>query len=429
MTLCSIDNIAFGGEGVGRVDGLVLFVPFTLPGELTEVQIHRKKNTFAKAKLIKIIKANADRVIPPCPYFSKCGGCQLQHASYPLQLQLKKRFIEDSLKRIGKIEFDIPSVIPSSTPFAYRRHITLKLKLDGDCFKLGFTTLEGTHLPVYSCLLLNTDQDPILPFLQTLFSKIDPLLPLSESSIKILKDIHNRYLIACTFSSSLPSKELKLLKNELSLLDALSGFILKTPTQSFEAGEITPYFVHKGLTFHYSPFGFIQNHPEQSEKIYNWIVQSNLHAKKILDLYCGIGVSSLLLAKENKQVQGVELNPVSIELAIQNAKNNQINEVQFFCASAETSTRERLHIFQPDTLIVNPPKAGIPLEVLKDICKSSLTTITYISCNPPTLARDLSYLLNNGFIIENILAFDMFPQTTHVETVVKLARKKITAHF
>src|SRR5271154_6719283 len=122
MNLCSIHNVAFGGDGVGRIYGLAVFVPFTLPGEEVEVQITQKKKNFAKAKLQTIVQTSPDRVTPPCPYFGKCGGCQLQHASYPLQLELKKRFIEDSLKRIGSIHYPVPAVHPSSSPFGYRRH-------------------------------------------------------------------------------------------------------------------------------------------------------------------------------------------------------------------------------------------------------------------------------------------------------------------
>jgi len=261
MTLCPIHNIAFGGEGVGRIDELAVFVPFTLPGELAKVAVHQKKRNFARAKLLTIVEKSPDRVTPPCPYFSTCGGCQLQHASYPLQLQIKKRFIEDSLKRIGKINYPVPPVIPSEVPFAYRRHITLKLKLQNNLYTLGFTTSDGSHLSISSCLLLYTDSDtnPIIPFLQTLFSKLDPLLPLSESFVKIIKNHSDTYLISCNFSSSLPAQELQILKKSLSSHSSISGWILKTPNQLFEFGKVSPFFTHKGLTFTYSPFGFVQN--------------------------------------------------------------------------------------------------------------------------------------------------------------------------
>ena len=424
MNRCSIHNVAFGGDGVGRIYGLAVFVPFTLPNELVEVEIIQKKKNFAKAKLQTIVEKSPDRVTPPCPYFGKCGGCQLQHASYPLQLQLKQKFISDSLTRIGNIHYPVPPVHPSSTPFGYRRHISLKLKLSGKSFKLGFATVEGSHLPIYSCLLLEPEHS-IIPFLQDVFSKVDPTLPLSESIIKIIKHSQGRYLIACSLLSPLPSKEQENLKNALSSNPSIAGWILKTPTQVLESGDIHPFFIHNDLTFTYSPFGFMQNHPEQSGHIYDWTLKSASSSKKVLDLYCGIGISSLLLAKSGKKVIGVELNPISIELAKQNAQQNHIEGSEFICDSAEGSTRKILKSFTPDTLILNPPKAGIAPEILKEIKSSSIQTILYISCNPPTLARDLAHLINEGFIIEDLQAFDMFPQTTHVEVTAKLARKKL----
>ncbi len=424
MTLCSIHNVAFGGDGVGRIYGLAVFVPFTLPGEEVEVEIVQKKKNFAKAKLQTVVEKSPERVTPPCPYFGKCGGCQLQHASYPLQLELKKRFIEDSLKRIGSIQYSVPAVHPSTTPFGYRRHISLKLKIVQKAFKLGFSTVEGSHIPVNSCLIFEPASDSIIPFLQDVFSKFDPTLPLSESTIKIIKHSQDKYLIACNLLASLPLKEQEHLKKELSSHPKICGWILKTPIQLLESGDIHPNFMHSDLLFTYSPFGFVQNHPEQSGHIYDWIVKSNTNSKKVLDLYCGIGISSLLLAKAGKKVMGIELNPISIDLAKQNAKQNQIDGSEFLCASAEDSTRKTLHSFKPDALIVNPPKAGIAPEIIQELGGSSIQTITYISCNPPTLARDLAQLVKEGFELKDLQGFDMFPQTTHVETTAQLVRKK-----
>lgn len=431
MNRCSIYNVAFGGDGVGRIYGLAVFVPFTLPDELVEVEITQKKKNFAKAKLHTILEQNKDRVIAPCPYFGTCGGCRLQHASYPLQLELKQKFVQDSLKRIGNIHFPVPPVTPSSTPFGYRRHISLKLKLSGKSLRLGFATVEGSHIPVNSCLLLEATEtaNPIIPFLQTVFSKVDPTLPLSGSIIKIIKHSQGRYLITCSLVAPLPIRQQDLLKNALSSNPSIAGSILKTPAQVLESGDIHPFFTHKDLTFNYSPFGFVQNHPEQSGHIYDWTLKSNNHSKKILDLYCGIGISGLLLAKEGKKVVGVELNPISIELAGQNAQQNNIEGAEFVCDSAESSTRKILKSFKPDALILNPPKAGIAPEILKEFKNSSVELITYISCNPPTLARDLAHLALEGFELEDLQAFDMFPQTTHVEVTARLVRKKITAHL
>lgn len=421
MTVCSIHSVAFGGEGVGKIGTQVCFVPFTLPGEKVEIEIIEQKRHFSKGKLKTILEPNQDRITPPCPYFFQCGGCQLQHASYPLQLELKKRFLEDSLHRIGRIQYPIAPIKPSTLPFEYRRHISLKIKQVHQTFCLGFTTKKGCHLPIESCLLFKKGPDPLLAFLQKLVASLDASLPLDNSSLKIIKTHKDRYIVFFYFLANLPSKEMQKLKEALSNYPSLSGWILQTPKQMLTFGEITTSFTHRGITCSYSPLGFVQNHPEQAGLLYDWILGKNLNSQKVLDLYCGIGASSLLLAKSGKKVTAVELNPSSIELAIQNAQNNQIENVQFLCHDVEKALPDLLTSITPDAILVNPPKAGLSSEVLK-ILGEAHSNITYVSCNPPTLARDLSYLSNKGFFLKDLQAFDMFPQTTHLETAVYLTR-------
>lgn len=423
MSLCQIHNVAFGGEGVGRIDNFVLFIPFTLPGELIEASIGERKKNFAHGTLLKILEKSPDRVAPPCSYFSHCGGCQLQHASYPLQLEIKRRFIEDSLLRIGKITFPVPPVTPSSIPLGYRRHISLKIVPLKGSLKLGFTAVDGhSFTPVSSCLLLSSIEDPILLQLESALSIFNSELFPPKSTLKIIRNSPYKYIAAFSFSKSLPENELTEFRKKLESLDLLEGFILKSPEALLEWGVCQPSFSYKNMVFLYSPFGFVQNHSEQSAKIYDWISEVNKDSQKVLDLYSGIGVSSLTLAKEVKEVIGVELNSISTELAKINAKNNQIDQVQFFCASAEDSTHKIIQSMNPDTIIVNPPKAGIDQEVLRSICLSSACRLTYISCSPPSLARDLALLLKEGFEIQELQCFDMFPQTTHVEIAVQMIR-------
>jgi 23S rRNA (uracil1939-C5)-methyltransferase len=199
----------------------------------------------------------------------------------------------------------------------------------------------------------------------------------------------------------------------------LAGWIIQTPGETVSFGESFTTFTHKGITCSYSPLGFVQNHAEQAGYLYDWILEKNKKNKKILDLYCGVGATSLLLAKEGNEVVGVELNSTSVELAIQNKQYNRINNVQFSCADVEEALPKLLASFTPDAIIVNPPKIGVTPGVLK-ILGESKSPITYISCNPPTLARDLEYLSRQGFILKDLQAFDMFPQTTHLETAVYL---------
>jgi len=417
MTRCVIDSVAFGGDGVARWDGLVVFTPFTLPEETVEVEICQKKSNFARASLKEIITKNPKRIDPPCPYFTKCGGCQLQHANYPYQLELKKKFIEDSLRRIGKIEFPVGKIFPSTKPFGYRRHISLRIRTEKNTPSLGFASHTGSFLPINSCLIFNEPEDPILLLLKETLEKLS--LPL-EGRVKIIKG-EKGYVVTFVFEKPISEQNEQLL-GSLIFADSVTGIIVQTPKKETTFGDVSLSFVCNDLTFAYSPCSFIQNHQEQSTEIYNRILDLLKNARKILDLYCGIGISTLLLAKEGKEMIGVEINPSAVALAKQNALTNNLQNVTFSASSADSSASEYLESFMPDAILVNPPKTGLSLQVKESLCFKTVEQIVYISCDPPTLSRDLAYLTEAGFIIKAIEGFDMFPQTTHVETVVYLVK-------
>ena len=242
MTLCQIRGVAFGGDGVGLIDTQVCFVPFTLPEEIAEIEICEKKRHFCKGSLKKLIQANPERVNPPCSYFYHCGGCQLQHASYPLQLELKKRFLEDALTRIGRIEYPVPPIQPSSLPLGYRRHISLKIQKSDSSFSLGFTTKKGSHLPIQGCLLFHIDSDPLFAFLQKLVASLDSRIPLSNSFVKIVKTTASKYIIFFNFITSLPFKEIEKLKINLKNYPYLDGWIIQTPEELVRSGQTTTVF-------------------------------------------------------------------------------------------------------------------------------------------------------------------------------------------
>lgn len=418
MTECEIQTVAFGGEGVAKVDGFVLFVPFTLPKERVQVKITEKKARFARASLEKVLEPNPHRIQPPCPYFTVCGGCQLQHADYLEQLNLKRRFVEDAFTRIGKLSFPIPPVIASSTSFGYRRHITLQLEYLENHWSLGFASQTGSFLPVNACLLFHELGDPILSHIEQALTKLPRNLP---GRLKILKK-EPGYVLAFSFPYSLEEATLSFFSS-LAENSLFMGVIIQTPDKQYSWKKPSLECSYSNLSFSYSPFSFIQNHAEQSEKIYLHVVSLLSSSHKILDLYCGIGVTSLLLATLGKQVLGIEINPIAISYAKENANKNGCNPDIFLCESAEKAL-SYIASFEPDAILVNPPKTGVSPSVLKAIQSSLTNQIIYISCHPPTLARDAKILVDNGFALNHVQSFDMFPQTTHVETVAVFNRKK-----
>jgi 23S rRNA (uracil1939-C5)-methyltransferase len=424
MPICKVHNVAFGGDGVGKIDRLAVFIPFTLPGEVVEVDLLEKKKNFARAKLEKILEPSPNRVSPPCPYFSSCGGCSLQHASYDLQLQIKRQFIEDALTRIGKVSFPTCLIEPSSQPFGYRRHISLKAKQVGNTVKIGFIGVDGHSLTAIDhCLLFSLKNDEILSKLEQALNLLGKELLESKTTVKLIKQHDSSYLALFSFSIPIDKARLLALENHLDLIPTLSSYILNTPDLTLKKGDTSLFFSYQDLEIEYSAFGFVQNHAKQSEKIYDWIQTKLLSSLKVLDLYCGVGVSSLALAKQGKKVLGIESNPTSIEMAQKNAERNHLaGAASFLCDFVEKAIFKTLSSLKPDAVIINPPKAGSQPEILLNIADSTVEKIVYISCNPTTLARDLALLCEKGFKIEELRGFDMFPQTTHVETVVYLKR-------
>jgi 23S rRNA (uracil1939-C5)-methyltransferase len=337
-----VDSLAFGGDGIVRTDeGMVVFVPFTAPGDTIEFEITSQHKKFARGSLLKVITPSADRTTPRCPYYGTCGGCQLQHLTYPAQLRAKKRFIEDALSRIANLTIDV-TVTPADPTYAYRRHITLHLRNGQPHFYAtdNQTLIPITHCPIYSD---------------------DPLPNLTDQ----------------------PDGPYRLLKEEKLTIC--------------------------GHSFTASPKSFVQAHPQASEALYRALIAqaTGTHA---LDLYCGIGVTSRLLTEKGLTVTGIDSNPQAISLARDNAP-----AATFIAADASAHLDRLLPTI--DLLIVNPPRTGLSPEVLSALQRHPVPHLHYISCMPSTLARDLKAL---PYQLHTIEAFDLFPQTTHVETLTNL---------
>lgn len=337
-----IESLAFGGEGILRHEGQVIFVPFVIPGEEIEVEITESRKNFSKGKLLQVLNPSKERIAPLCPYFGKCGGCQLQHMSYDTQLAYKKNAVKEALIRIGKIQ-NLPDFTIEGTPIQWEYRRQIRLKKRGE--ELGFIGYDNvSFVPIKRCLIYS--------------------------------------------------------KHNLPFQKATSPFTVE------------------GLTFFSSPSAFVQNHPEQSALLYKDICTLVLksQAKKVLDLYCGIGVTSILLGANGIESLGIEMNKEAIVFANKNAEYNKIDNVRFISGDAAKAPFEN-----PDLVIVNPPRIGLSPEMIQALEKNKPAKILYISCMPSTLARDISKLPE--YEIEYIKAYDMFPQTAHVETLIILARK------
>jgi 23S rRNA (uracil1939-C5)-methyltransferase len=421
----TIIGIAFGGAGILKHDGLVVFIPYTAIGDVVNVRIAKISKNFAHGELVNVIQSSPDRTTPHCPYFGTCGGCQLQHLTYPAQLNHKKGAVEDSLKRIGEVgQLPIENIVPSSLQWAYRRHIRLTLQYEKGHFAAGYISNDHrTFLKVNGCPIF-VEEDKVIEEVQDIASKLFSPMSQEGNATLLKEDEGDGYLCVFRFEKQFPTNFEEVIQAAIQKWPFWKGVtgIVAGKIKSF--GAATTTMTIGGLVFSYSPNAFIQSHPEQSKAIYEHIC-SLVHqakARKVLDLYCGIGITSLLLGKRGVDMMGIEENPEAIKLARLNAEANQIQNVQFIQGDAGKELPKLPFFKASDLLIVNPPRIGLDQKVVDAIGKVRPKKLIYVSCMPPTLARDLKKLSVFGYTISSCKPYDMFPQTAHVETVVELVR-------
>lgn len=411
-----IVSMAFGGKGILRHENQVIFVPYTAPGDRITCSIVRQAKSYAEAKLLTVLKPSSQRVVPACPYFGKCGGCQLQHIDYSAQLSYKYQSVVDALQRIGKLEsIDIAPIVPADSRWAYRRHITLTLQECEGRLQLGYIADDHrSFLPISQCPIFAPSDNLILQNIQEIVGELAP------GKLVLFKQSDNKFYLQWHFKH-LPSKGIQTLKNALSKHLEWVGCSISTASSSYEIGKQELITDVEGLSIRYSPRAFIQNHPEQSLNIYRYILNEVLkrNAASVLDLYCGIGITSLLLARQGINVIGVESNREAVKMAKANQKGNACEGASFIQADVKAVIGNLMNS-RHDCAIVNPPRIGMERDVIETLRQKGPKTLVYVSCMPATLARDLK-LLQERYRIEKCQPFDMFPQTGHVETVAILS--------
>jgi 23S rRNA (uracil1939-C5)-methyltransferase len=426
--IISISSLSSTGEGIGSMGGLKVFVDGALPGERVSIEITEQKKTYAKARLRALISPSLHRAKPLCPVFGKCGGCQLMHLQYPIQLEVKRKRVTDALERIGGIEgADVASCIPSPLSLGYRNKIQLPVIWENGIKSLGLYRKQSHEvIPLKQCLIQCAQGEEILALIT------EKLTISSIRYVLIRNAVFNEEAMVIFVSNGQFSKELKkfgeellqansMIKGVVENLNQSSGNTILGPTFRLLAGR--PYIYERLLqkTFKISPSAFFQVNPEQSEKLYETAIAFAEIASNeiVLDAYCGVGALAILSSDKAKKIYGIESVPQAVADAIENARLNHRKNCSFRCGKAEKLIVEHKKI---DTLFLNPPRTGCASEFLKTVIANRPRKIVYISCDPATLARDLS-ALKKHYSIKTIQPFDMFPQTMHVETIVRLTSR------
>ncbi len=433
-----IDHIGTEGQGIGRTDGMVVFVPGTFPGDEAEVRITDIKKSYATAALESLIEASKDRVAPLCPHARACGGCKFQELSYTAQLSHKESLVREALRRIGGIpEPRVLPMIGMEHPFEYRNKA--QYPVNGDL--VGYYR-ERSHqiVAVESCML----QAP-------------PAVALLKAFRSFLKDHPKniyRHLVVRTALTGEVMAVLVANKNDVSHLEELAGRLDEAVAAPFSleslilnvnkkadvrvmgkechtlAGRPVIRDVlktsHVHLDVEVSPLSFYQVNPSQMSALYDKVYEyADLSGTEtVLDLYCGVGSIGLSLAGKAARIIGVESVQSAILDANRNAVLNGIVNAEFIRGKAEEILAKRLLGLRADVVILDPPRQGCAPELLDSVAVLSPQKIIYVSCNPATLARDIRRLGEKGYAFMEAQPVDMFPWTGHVEKVVLISKVK-----
>ena len=362
----TIHDLAFGGEGVGRIDDFVVFVPFVIVGETVEVEITEVKKNFARAKLLRVVTPSPERVTSECRYFTQCGGCQYQHIGYAAQLRYKHKQIADLFERVGKISREvIAPVIPCPSPYGYRNRIMIRSQWNGPAKKLeiGFIRADNNFV-------VDIDECKIA----------EPVLNAQIQQVR---------------ANPPPKGGLKV--------------VLRVQPENWDVPESS----------------FFQNNffllPKLVETVREFLQAGA--AKHLVDLYCGVGFFGIETADVVESFIGVESDQLAIKAARKNAETRNIRNGEFIAAQVEDILPELLQKFSPEKtgVILDPPRKGCRLETLQLLRETRPAQVIYVSCHPATMARDLNILCTDGvFTLARVQPLDMFPQTQHVECVADL---------
>ncbi len=445
----TLDNLAHGGEVVGRYNNFAIFIPQGIPGEEARIRITEVKKNFGRGEILEIIKPSPYRINPPCDVYNGCGGCHLQHVEYEEQLKLKRQIVVDSLERIGKLkDVQVLPTLPGDQKF-YRNKaqfpLGIKKRKDGKNEIITGFYASKTHeiIPNQACDIQH-------PIINRILSKTLEILNEENVSVydeKIHKGLLRHVLIrvgVCTDQAMLvfvtngvqfKSKDKIALKimaeipevvGVMQNINTQRGNVILGRETHMIAGEDKIIDCIGDLQFEISAQSFFQVNTLQTKVLYDQVVKyAQLDdSQVVLDAYCGIGTISLYLARQAGAVHGIEVIPQAIEDAERNALLNGIENTFFYTGLVEEVLPRLAKEVKFDTVVVDPPRKGCEKEVLAVFGETQPKQIVYVSCNPTTLARDLAILVEYGYEVMEVQPVDMFPDTYHVECVVLMSCKE-----
>lgn len=380
-----IESIAFGGEGVGRIDNFVVFVPFTAPGDELEIEIIQLKKKFVRGKILKMIKPSPTRGKPLCRYYGKCGGCCYQHLDYEYQLKIKKKQVEEAFWKIGKMASPpVLEAIAAPKVYHYRGKAQYHAESESKVWKIGFLDISGGELmDIERCEIME----------ETINEKM-----------RLLRE----------------NKQLR--RNTDAQLTIWSNCLPCEPCEKESTIRIV-----KDKSFMVPRNGFFQANLYLTDKLVDEVchLAATNKINTLIDAYCGSGLFSIFLSSYAENIIGIEINEKLVKYARINAENAGVKNAKFIHGDIENVLQGR---FLPqgdkiDLIVLDPPRKGCKKTMLKAMADLQPRKIIYVSCNPATQARDVKYLNECGYDLQSLLPVDMFPQTEHIEVIGFMERR------
>jgi 23S rRNA (uracil1939-C5)-methyltransferase len=392
----TIEKLIYGGDGLARLDGQVALVPFVLPGERAMVQVVEWKSGLMRGKLVEVREASADRVAPPCPYFTHCGGCHYQHAGYEAQLRLKRDILAETLRRVGKIEVPAEIRVVAAEPLHYRNRVQLHIRGT----QIGYLEAHSNRLsPIEQCPISSPRINEAITTLREMLR--DARWPRFVESIEVFSDETQVQLNVLDTERPVARRFFEWCAEKLPGL--VPGAL-----DYGAAGEV--YRVSGG--------SFFQVNRHLIDRMAELAI-SDAQGETALDLYAGVGLFSLPLGKRFGRVTAVESGSAAIRDLQFNAERAGVamdarQSSVDACLESLTAT--------PDFVLADPPRSGLGKTVAAHLARLAPPRLTIVACDPATLARDLAGLVNSGYRIDGMTMVDLFPQTFHIEAIVQLKR-------
>ncbi|GAE28537.1 RNA methyltransferase [Halalkalibacter wakoensis JCM 9140] len=438
----TIEDLTHEGAGVAKVDGYTLFVPNTLPGEVADIKVVKTNKGYGFARLLEIKQESEHRAEPLCPIYHQCGGCQIQHLNYDAQLVSKQKQVKDVLERIGGLkDVTVHPTLGMDNPWRYRNKAQVPIGEEGGLVVAGFYQKRSHRIiNMDECLIQHEENDQIIHVVKNIANKYGIRAYDEQKHRGTLRHVVARkgkitdevMVVLVTRGKELPNKK-NIIEDIIAAVPNVKSIVQNINTKRTNVifgdetnvlwGEEYIYDYIGDIKFAISARSFYQVNPEQTKVLYDKALEyANLTGEEtVIDAYCGIGTISLFLAQKAKHVYGVEIVPDAIADAKRNAELNGMTNVDFAVGEAEKIMPWwYAQGIRADVVVVDPPRKGCDQELLDTILSMKPKRVVYVSCNPATLARDLKVLDEGGYTTKEVQPVDMFPHSSHVESVAVL---------